>query len=222
VGEAWTSYFHIAQRVLTIPTMFMLGVSRTSLTALGELAGKKDWRGFRRLFTRVTLLTGGVLSAAILVGLPLVKPIASHLFPADYAEPVFAYYRILALGYMPFTFAVAIEAFYISTNHVRTWLLITVIGAVITIPTNVWLILNVPYLGTAWGLSLYQSWVMVHLAWIFWALYSGRVTRWGQPPDEGGGESGAGAKGRILGPGDAAVLAEADLDIAGRASGTRE
>jgi O-antigen/teichoic acid export membrane protein len=220
VGEAWTSYFHIAQRVLTVPTMFMLGVSRTSLSALGELAGKKDWRGFRRLFTRVTLLTGGALSALILIGFPLVKPIASVLFTHDYVEPVFAYYRILALGYIPFTFAVAIESFYIATNHVRTWLVITVIGAIVTIPLNVWLILHVPYTGTAWGLSLYQSWVLVHLAWIFWALYSGRVTRWGKSAEGDGGSSGTGPKDG--GPGDADVLAEAELDIAGRASGARE
>jgi O-antigen/teichoic acid export membrane protein len=220
VGEAWVSYFNIGQRILTIPTMFMLGVSRTSLSALGELAGKKDWIGFRRLFTRVTLLTGGTLSAFILLGFPLVKPIAAHLFPPDYVVPVFAYYRILALGYIPFTFAVAIEAFYIATNHVRTWLTITVIGAIVTIPTNVWLILDVPYTGTAWGLSLYQSWVLVHLAWIFWALYSGRVTRWGKPTDRDGGSSGGKPDGD--GPNDADVLAEADLDIAGRTSGARE
>jgi hypothetical protein len=98
---------------------------------------------------------------------------------------------------------------------------ITVIGAVITIPTNVWLILNVPYVGTAWGLSLYQSWVLVHLAWIFWALYSGRVTRWGREGDGEGGGTPSGKAG-VVGGSDAEVLAEADLDIAGRASGTRE
>jgi O-antigen/teichoic acid export membrane protein len=210
VGEAWVSYFNIGQRILTIPTMFMLGVSRTTLSALGELAGKKDWIGFRRLFTRVTLLTGGTLSALILLGFPLVKPIAAVLFPPDYVEPVFAYYRILALGYIPFTFAVAIESFYIATNHVKTWLWITVVGAIVTIPTNVWLILHVPYTGTAWGLSLYQSWVLVHLAWIFWALYSGRAGRWGEG-------SGAAAEQR-----DAAVLRESGIDIAGRGAGTRE
>ncbi len=209
VGAAWTTYFHIAQRILTIPTMFMLGVSRTSLSALNELAGKKDWAGFRRLFTRVSFLTGGALSALILLGLPLVKPLVSALFPEDYVDPVFEYYWILALGYIPFTFAVAIEAFYIATNHVKTWLWLTVVGAIITIPTNVWLILNIPYTGTAWGLSLYQSWVLVHLLWIFWALYSGRVDRWNLPPSD--------AK-----PVEAQTLVEAGIDIAGRGAGTRE
>jgi O-antigen/teichoic acid export membrane protein len=207
VGAEWTTYFHIAQRILTIPTMFMLGVSRTSLSALGELAGHKDWAGFRRLFTRVTLITGGTLSALILLGLPLVHPVIARLFPPDYVVPVERYYAILALGYIPFTFAVAIEAFYIATNHVRTWLWLTVIGALVTIPTNVWLILNVKYTGTAWGLSLYQSWVLVHLAWIFWALYSGRVKRWSTKAEPGT---------------DASVLAETTIDISGRSTGTHE
>jgi O-antigen/teichoic acid export membrane protein len=207
VGAEWTTYFHIAQRFMTIPTIFMLGVSRTTLSALGELAGRQDWAGFRKLFTRVTLITGGVLSALILIGIPLVEPVISRLFPLDYVAPVERYYQILALGYIPFTFAVAIESFYIAANHVRTWLWLTVIGAVVTIPTNVWLILNVKYTGTAWGLSLYQSWVLVHLAWIFWSLYSGRVERWKPAPTPSA---------------DASVLAESAIDISGRSSVTRE
>lgn len=209
VGAEWTSYFHIAQRVLTIPTMFMLGVSRTSLSALGELAGHKDWHGFRRLFTRVSLITGGALSLLILLGLPLVQPVVAHLFPASYVKPVYTYYWILSLGYVPFTFAVAIESFYIATNHVRTWLWITVIGAIVTIPTNVWLILNVPYTGTAWGLSLYQAWVVVHLAWIFWNFKRGPPAAWSREPDATEAE-------------ESGTLVEAGIDLSGRASGTLE
>jgi O-antigen/teichoic acid export membrane protein len=193
--------------------MFMMGVSRTSLSALAELAGKKDWMGFRRLFTRASLLTGTVLSGLILLGLPFVEPVVAALFPPDYAQPVFTYYWILALGYIPFTFAVANEAFYITTNHVKTWLWLTVLGAVLTIPTNVWLILNVPYTGTAWGLSLYQSWVLVHLVWIFWALYSGRAGRWSTE---------AQARAESDDEQEGGVLAEAGIDISGRGAGTRE
>lgn len=209
VGAEWTSYFHIAQRILTIPTMFMLGVSRTSLSALGELAGKKDWEGFKRLFARVSLITGGALSLLILAGLPLVQPVVSHLFPPSYVRPVHTYYGILALGYVPFTFAVAIEAFYIATNHVRTWLWLTVVGACVTIPTNVWLILHVPYTGTAWGLTLYQGWVVVHLAWIFWSFKRGRPAAWNPAPDKVEIEEGR-------------VLSESGLDLSGRGSGTLE
>lgn len=211
-GAEWTSYFHIAQRALTTTTMFMLGVSRTSLSALGELAGKKDWVGFRRLFTRVSLITGTVLSLLIVLGFPLVRILLSHLFPPNYVGPVCTYYAILALGYIPFTYAVAIESFYIATNRVKAWLLITLVGALVTIPTNVWLIAHVPYTGTAWGLSLYQSWVLVHLAWIFWTLYRPAPGGWNADRDVA-----------VARPSpDAAVLEEAAIDIAGRGSGARE
>ena len=77
------------------------------------------------------------------------------------------------------SFATAIEAFYIATNNVRWWLGLTVVGAILTIPTNIWLILNVPYTGTAWGLSLYQSWVLVHLVFIAW-WFANNKTAWGE------------------------------------------
>lgn len=167
---SWVTYFHIAQRIMMVPMMLALGVSRTMLPALGELAGLKDLARFRRLFFRVTLITGGVIGSAILASLPLVRPLVERLFPEDYARPVFHYAWILALGYVPFAFGVALESFYIVSNQVRAWLWLTVLGAAITIPTNVWLILEVPYTGTAWGLSLYQSWVLVHLCYATWFL----------------------------------------------------
>ncbi len=167
-GQSWVTYFHIAHRIMGVPMMFAQGVSRTMLPALGELAGQKDLVAFRRLFTKVTLITGGLISSAVLLSLPLIPPVIGYLFPEDYASPVFTYAWILAIGYVPFAFAVGIESFYIVANQVRTWLVLTAIGAAITIPTNYWLIMNIPETGTAWGLSLYQSWVVVHLTFIAW------------------------------------------------------
>ena len=165
-GQSWVTYFHIAHRIMGVPMMFALGVSRTMLPALGELAGQKDLVAFKRLFTKVTLITGGLISGAILLSLPLIPPVVGALFPEDYPEPVFRYAWILSIGYVPFAFAVAIESFYIVANRVRAWLVLTAIGAAITIPTNVWWILEWPETGVAWGLSLYQSWVLVHLTYI--------------------------------------------------------
>lgn len=165
-GQSWVTYFHIAHRIMGVPMMFAQGVSRTMLPALGELAGQKDLQAFRRLFTKVTLITGSLISGAVLLSLPLIPPVISRVFPDDYAEPVFHYAWILAIGYVPFAFAVGVESFYIVSNQVKSWLVLTAIGAAITIPTNVWLIINIDETGTAWGLSLYQSWVIVHLAYI--------------------------------------------------------
>ncbi len=155
------------------------------LPALGELAGKKDVLAFRRLFKRVTLVTGGLISCAVLVSLPLIQPVVGALFPPDYAAPVFHYAWILAIGYVPFWFAVAIESFYIVSNQIKSWLVLTAIGAAITIPANVWLILNIPETGTAWGLSLYQSWVLVHLAYITYFFHStkSQESLWGADKD---------------------------------------
>jgi O-antigen/teichoic acid export membrane protein len=174
VGMSWVAYFHIAQRFMMVPMMMAQGVSRTLLPALGELAGLRDLDRLRRLFFRASLATGGLISLALLGVLAAIPLLVQRLFPEDYAAPVFHYAWILTLGYVPFAFAVGIESFFIVANQVRVWLLLTVLGALITIPTNVWLIFNIPYTGTAWGLSLYQSWVLVHLGYITWFLSSSR------------------------------------------------
>lgn len=171
---SWVTYFHIAQRLVMVPLALTIGVSRTILPALSELAGLRDLARFRRLYFRTGLITGTLISGGLLVALPIIPWLVRHLFPSDYESPVFRYAWILTLGYLPFGFAVANESFFIVTNQVRAWLGLTLVGAVITIPTNVWLILEVPYTGTAWGLSLYHSWVIVHLAYASWFLNRSR------------------------------------------------
>ncbi len=173
-GMSWVAYFHIAQRFMMVPMMMSQGVSRTMLPALGELAGLRNLSRFRRLFVRVTLLAGSGITAALLVVLLAIPFLTRHLFPEDYVAPVFHFAWILALGYVPFAFAVGIESFFIVANQIRVWLLLSLLGAVITIPINVWLILTVPVTGAAWGLSVYQSWVLVDLAYIAWFFGSSR------------------------------------------------
>jgi O-antigen/teichoic acid export membrane protein len=208
VGTEWVSYFHIAQRIMQIPTMPMPAVARTALPALAELAGKKDWVGLRRLFNRVTLLTGFGIAFAMLAAVLAIPFVVGAIFPSDYAVPVYHYAWILALGYLPYAFAAAIDSVYIATNQVKAWLWLTVLGAAITIPINVWLIASVPYTGVAWGLALYQSWVLVHVGYIYWFMYR-----------SGGGGFGRASARDIE---DAHVLEEASLDVGGRRSGAHE
>jgi len=169
-GARWVTYFHIAQKIMEVPMGLAQGVTRTVLPALGELAGLKDMDAFRHLFRRVTLITGGVITLAILCALPLIPIFVGLMFPDEYRDPVFTFAWILALGYIPFAFASAVDSFYIVSNQIKAWIWLTVLGAAITIPTNVYLILTINYTGTAWGLSLYFSWVLVHLAYITWFL----------------------------------------------------
>lgn len=169
-GARWVTYFHIAQKIMEVPMGLAQGVTRTVLPALGELAGLKDMDSFRRLFARVTLITGSIITVAILCALPLIPPVMRAMFPEEYADPVFTFAWILAIGYIPFAFASAVDSFYIVSNQIKAWIWLTVLGAAITIPTNIYLILKINYTGTAWGLSLYFSWVLVHLAYITWFL----------------------------------------------------
>ena len=188
-GLDWVAYFHIAQRFLSVPMMIGGAISRTVLPALGEFAGQKDLVSFRRLYFRSTFITGFFISGALLLTLSATPWLTRVFFPDDYAEPVLAYAKILILGLIPFAFAVANEPFYIVANKLKALLWLTFLGAAITIPTNVWLIANIPYTGTVWGLALYQSWVLVHIGYIcffFWrnrrssAIWSPEI-----PPSEG-------------------------------------
>lgn len=192
-GARWVTYFHIAQKIMEVPMGLAQGVTRTVLPALGELAGLKDMDAFRRLFARVTLITGGIISGAILLALPVIPILVGTLFPEDFSDPVFTFACILALGYVPFAFASAVDSFYIVSNQIKAWIWLTALGAAITIPTNVYLILTIPKTGTAWGLSLYFSWVLVHLAYITWFLnrHKERGIWHGHEADGGAGDDAA-------------------------------
>ncbi len=208
VGTEWVSYFHIAQRIVQLATIPMPAVARTSLPALAELAGKKDWIGLRRLFNRVTLLTGFTLMLLLALALAAIPFVVGAIFPADYAGPVFGFALILALGYVPYGFAAAVDSLYIATNQVKAWIWLTALGAAITIPLNFVLVAQVPYTGAVWGLALYQSWVIVHLGYIYWLMYRSKHGDFG-PPSHTDAE-------------DARVLEAGAIDVAGRQAGTRE
>lgn len=185
VGIDWVAYFHIAQRIIQVPLLVMFGVSRVMLPALGELAGLKDIERFKRLFFRVTLLTGTTVAAGILILMPFVPFLTSWLLPADYSKPVSEFYGILAIGYAILPFGSAHEAFYVATNTLRAWLWISALGTALLLPVNVFLILTVDRTGTAWGLSAYLSWVLAHFFYIgyFFAKSRTRAVWEGQAMD---------------------------------------
>ena len=148
---------------------------------------EQDLARFRSMFFRTTFITGVLITSALLLTLTFTPWLTRTLFPSDYTEPVYTYAKILVLGYIPFAFAVASEPFYIVANKLKALLWITLVGAVVTIPTNVWLIITIPYTGTAWGLALYQSWVLVHLCYItffFWRTRSSGALWEGKPTPE--------------------------------------
>jgi O-antigen/teichoic acid export membrane protein len=167
-GLSWVAYFQIAQRIMDVPMTFLQGLSRTVLPALAEKRGHGDVRGFARLFLRSSFFGGGLVALGILVLLPCVPWIVQRFYPEDYAKPVFIVAGILAFGYVPMAFAVGLEAFYMVTDQMRASIILTVLGCIVTIPVNVYLIHHIPETGAIWGLSFYMSWVLVHFAYITW------------------------------------------------------
>ena len=179
----WVAYFHIAQRILEIPLKFMLGVSRTVLPALSELAGLRELASFRRLFWRATGISGLMVAGGTLGAMPFVRPLVGAFFPASYVEPVWDNYWTLALGYIPFGFGTAIEAFYLATNRIKWWVGLTLFGISYSIPVHLWLIVNVPFTGTAAGMVCYHSFVLVHLTYIaLWFSRQDAGSAWSPRP----------------------------------------
>lgn len=184
-GMEWVAYFHIAQKIMGLPLQLMQAVTRNMLPALAEMAGLRDLERFRRVFWRVTLAGGVMVYAAVLVTLALVRPVVTLLYPADFPDPVFENAAILALGFLPFSFAMGLEPFYIVSARIRVSILLTIVGGLITIPANVLLVSWLPRTGAAWGVSLYMSWVLVHLAYI--AVYFRRSPAHGLDTPAAGG-----------------------------------
>ena len=150
-GAAWVAYFHIAQRIMGLPMMLMQGVSRTILPALSEMAGVRDLSRFKGLYYKTTLTAGVVISSGILLCLPLIQPIVSRFFPDDYAKPVFLYSCILAVGFVPMSFAVGLESFYIVSDRLRVSLILSALGCIVLIPVNFVLIRLYPQTGRGLG-----------------------------------------------------------------------
>jgi len=167
-GASWVAYFRVASKIMGLPMMMLQGVTRTVLPALSELRGLRDLRRFRELYGRTAALSGALIGGGMLLMLPLIPPVVGAFWPSDFRDPVFTYSWILALGMIPSAFAVGLDAFYILTDQMKASLAITAVGALITIPANVVLIVLLPETGAAWGLSLYRSWVLFHFAYVAW------------------------------------------------------
>lgn len=146
----WVAYFRIAQGVMSLPLQLGQGFSRTAMPALSELRGLKDHTRFRSLYWRATLGGGALVSVAILCALPLVRPFV-QLLPDDYHGPVWTLALILAAGYLPLAFMIAVDSFYLLTGTLRVGMTISAVGFVISMAAMTWLAWRFPETGVAWG-----------------------------------------------------------------------
>jgi O-antigen/teichoic acid export membrane protein len=164
----WVSYLRIAQRILSVPLLLMQGISRNLLPALSELAGLRDMARFKRLFVRASLTTGAVISAGMIVCLPLIHWAVRRAFPHEYHDPVWTIALILLPGFVIMSFSIANDTFYLVTNTLRAGVVLCVIGlfvntAVVATLARLW-----PTTGVAVGLSFTMATATMHYAYAFW------------------------------------------------------
>ena len=126
-----------------------------------ELAGAKDLPRFRRLFLRSTFLGGGAVAIALIVALALTPTLTRVFLPADYVFPVYRFATILFWAAICQAFALGIDSFYVASNQIRTWYILSFVGLLLCLPLAVWLILNVSVAGAAFATVVLNSWLLV-------------------------------------------------------------
>jgi len=162
----WVTYFWASHRIMNVPMMLMQGVSRTALPALSELRGMKDMDMFRRQWLKVTLIGGGIISSGILIGLPLIPYLTRWAFPPDYHEPIPLLTKILAVGFVPSAFCVALDSFFIITGRIKALVTVGVIGLPLYVGATILLCRVDPTTGAAWGYSLARIWPLMCFVYI--------------------------------------------------------
>jgi len=130
-GPAHAAFFRIAQSFLRMPLMFLQGISRTAVPALAELAHLKDPKRFKETFYRATFGGGILVSAGILVALPLIPIVTRYALPPEYWDEVPFDALLLSVGFLITSFSGAIESFYVASNRLTASLRI---GVVIGLP----------------------------------------------------------------------------------------
>lgn len=171
VGSHWVAYYHIAGRLMSLPQVLATAISRTALPAMGELAGRRDGRAFRRVFVTTTLVSGTTITTAIWAGLLALPWFLALVFPPDYAEPVMRFAVILAIGESAAAFCVCLESFFISANRVRALYVLAAGGFVLALPVSLWLMATVAVTGAAWGvvvLRMYHLTELGYASFVFW------------------------------------------------------
>ena len=172
--EGWVTYFNIAQRVVLLPVILLSGIARTALPAMSGVAGRKDPEAFRRGFLRITLLGGGITILGLAVAL-LVLPIAVDIvYPSSYVEPVFLLAAILAIGHVIKGFSGAFDSFYIVADRLKAAMLISGISMLLAVPLMLWITLEHPRTGAAWGVNVTYAIGSFHYLYIAWFFYRGK------------------------------------------------
>lgn len=183
-SDEWVAYVRIAQRLMKVPLMFMQGISRTTLPMFSEIAGLRDIARLRHAFFKVTLYSGLIISAGVLVFLAVLPWVLSFAFPPEYREPLWTVCLILVPGFLIMSFSIANDTFYLVTNTLRVAVVISVMGTLASILLLIWLAYRNPTTGVPWGLSLAMASSGVHFAYAAWYLTRHRTEPVAKPLEE--------------------------------------
>lgn len=176
--KAAVAHFRIAQRVVQIPLMLLQGISRTTLPALSQMAGRKDAEGFRKAWMRVTAVSGAICVSGMLA-VVLARPLLPWLLglvglPESYHEPVSNNIPILAIGAAIVGFSTASEAFYVVADRLRIAMLIAGIMMWPSMGLTYLFSYHLPATGAAWGVAFTYSVAAMHVAYAYFYFRSGR------------------------------------------------
>ncbi|MFN0244873.1 MAG: lipopolysaccharide biosynthesis protein [Planctomycetota bacterium] len=168
-ASAWVAYLRIARTFMTVPLMFMQGVSRTVMPVMSELAGLKDMDRFRQFFVRASVYSGLIISSGILLSLVVLPFALEWLFPPSYREPVWTMCLILVPGFVAQSFCIANDVFYLVTNTLRVGVYLSIALFVFCMPLIAFLAWKIPTTGVAIGMSF--SFATAATNFIFIAYY---------------------------------------------------
>lgn len=159
------AYLRIAQRFGGMLRLLMLGINRTALPALSQLAHVKDLAGLRRTYWRSSFLSGAVVSLGLVVALPLLPYVIESLYSEEFHAPVFTLVLLLSPGIAITSFSVANDVFYLVTQQMRVAIALSLLGFAYSVLVVAACIAQWPEVGAAIGLSAACLWALVHMGY---------------------------------------------------------
>lgn len=164
-NQVWATYLKIAQRFGGMLRVLMMGINRTALPALSELAHVKDVAGLRRAYWKASALSGITVCFGLALLLPVLPYVIGRLYSPDFHGPVFTLVLILSPGIAVASFAVANDVFYLVTQQMRTAIILSFLGFVFSTTAVFLCVVAMPKHGGAVGLSIACLWALVHMTY---------------------------------------------------------
>ncbi|MEO0652873.1 MAG: hypothetical protein AAFZ65_19520, partial [Planctomycetota bacterium] len=158
--------------------MLLQGISRTTIPALSQMAGRKDAEGFKRAWFRVTAISGAICvggMALVILARPLLPRFLALVgLPETYHEPVSQNIPILAIGAGIVGFSAASEAFYVVADRLRAAIAIAGIMMWPSIGLTYLFAYRIPETGAAWGVTFTYSVAAMHVTYAYFYFRSGK------------------------------------------------